>query len=296
MIPSVSVLWLHLNQRQFVKFARAGLCHLSLSPPQTPQVEIEDATNNLNYIKKHFTEIVDLDLQVFCPSLIPETGQSSAELSLVRDLQRPEVDIVDTVNNQTVQQKTERFGENDISNIVLFVPPNNSLEVGKIMTVSLSTDLQSPNVDLGDIANCPNSKQKIIQENIQNIEIIYQFQAQPTQDVFYLDISNLLSTDLQIPDIFINDTTNFTEYKVKHLGESDEGASVSCLITIPTSQRSGQIQSAVGSSLPNILIRSIEIMSLCIEKNVTMSCKVITALLSQNCVPFVSSSRAQSFR
>ena len=238
---------------------------LSLSPPQPPPVEIEDATNNLNYIKKHFTDdVFDPDLQIFPPSLILESGQSSIELSLVTDLQRPEVDIVDTINNQTARQKTDRFVENEISNIVLFVPLNDSLEAGKIMIVGLSTDLQSPNVDVCDIANSPNSKQKIIEEKIRTVEIFYHFQAQPAHEIFNSDILNVSSTDLQIPDIFINDTTNFTEYKVKQLAESDDGTSVSCSIIIPTSQRSRQNQCMVGPSLPNILIRSIEILTLCI--------------------------------
>ena len=132
------------------------------------------------------------------------------------------------------------------------------------MIVGLSTDLQSPNVDVCDIANSPNSKQKIIEEKIRTVEIFYQFQAQPAHEIFNSDILNVSSTDLQIPDIFINDTTNFTEYKVKQLAESDDGTSVSCSIIIPTSQRSRQNQCMVGSSLPNILIRSIEILTLCI--------------------------------
>ena len=228
----------------------------ALSPPQPPPVEIEDTANNLNNINKYQTEIVDLQLEVFFPSVTQETCRVT-ELCLSSDLQRPEVDIVDTVNNQrTGCSPTDRRVQHEITDILPFSPLNFGLEIGKIMIVGISSDLQAPNVDVDDIVNYPNPKIKTIQENIKTIEIIHQFPALPHK-LLHSDIFNMSSTDLQRPDIFINDTANLTKANVKDISGCDFADSASQSITIPTSLRSDKGNSAAALTLPDILIRFI---------------------------------------
>ena len=123
--------------------------------------------------------------------------------------------------------------ENEINTIVPFFPPNPGPEVAKITIVGLSTDLTSPNVDVDDIMNYPpKTKYKIFQEKFGTIAIIYQVPVDP-YEIPHFDILKMSSTDLQFPDIFINDATNFADEKHKELSET-----VNLAIKIPTSERS----------------------------------------------------------
>ena len=248
-----------------------------LSPPQAPPVDVEDSANILNNIKKHLDLLPEPgpQLSVFFPTFLPEnteTGQR-LNLTLAPDLQRPEVDIVDTVNNQTVGPHSTDLRENEINTIVPFFPPTTGPQVGKITIVGLSTDLTSPNVDVDDIMNYPpKTKYKIFQEKFGTIEIIHQVPVDP-HEIPHFDIFKMSSTDLQCPDVFINDTTNLAEERCKELSEG-VGFPVNLAIRIPTSggrlspgetlhqchrgsEEVAAAQPQTYSSLANILIRMV---------------------------------------